>query len=66
MDFFLGEWFLKSVEWKILIPFNAFFFLKIYVIIDVYCLYSDKNCQVTESVYLLSGKIYLLSGKQST
>lgn len=53
--FFLGEWFLKSVEWKILIPFNAGF-LK-YVIIDVYCLYSDKNCQVTESVYLLSGNI---------
>lgn len=64
--FFLGEWFLKSVEWKILIPFNAVFKKKIYVIIDVYCLYSDKNCQVTESVYLLSGKIYLLSGKQST
>lgn len=64
VDFFLGEWFLRSVEWKILIPFNAGFFK--YVIIDVYCLYSDKNCQVTESVYLLSGKIYLLSGKQST
>lgn len=43
--FFLGEWFLKSVEWKILIPFNAVFLKKIYVIIDVYCLYSDKNCQ---------------------
>lgn len=41
--FFLGEWFLRSVEWTILIPFNAYF-LK-YVIIDVYCLYGDKNCQ---------------------
>lgn len=42
--FFLGEWFLKLVEWKILILFNAVFKKKIYVIIDVYCLYSDKNC----------------------
>lgn len=42
VDFFLGEWFLRLVEWKILILFNVGFFK--YVIIDVYCLYSDKNC----------------------
>lgn len=43
MWIFLGEWFLRLVEWKILILvlFNVVFFK--YVIIDVYCLYSDKN-----------------------
>lgn len=62
--FFSGRIVFEISGMEILIPFNAGFFK--YVIIDVYCLYIDKNCQVTESVYLLSGKIYLLSGKQST
>lgn len=62
--FFLGEWFLKSVEWKILIPFNAGFFKN--MLLQMFTAYmAIKTARVTESVDQLSGKIYLLSGKQS-